>query len=551
MKRYLKIIFLLLLLPINLLAVELITGEIKFAGNKYLSDEDLFRVISIAKDQVFSMQLVNNSAKNISQLYRDKGYFHILVPQPKIITTSPQKIDILFNIEERERLEIGAIKIVGNNYLQTPKLPIFKGKYLQDIPGFLKQIVNTYNENGFLFAKAGLESIENLNSTTSVIIRIVEGKYCEFNKFRIKGNKTSQEESIIGISELDQVENLQTKHLLRAEQNLLEKPYIKSAHIIPLNHHELLIDIEEDRMTLFSGVVGFDDSAESKLTGYINMDFLNLFGTDRALSFNWYRLTANSETYNLKYHESGIYQIPINSDLMLYREQADSTYIRSGAEFEIYYLVGNNKLGLYFAKENIIPGFRQDVNKISKRDYTKIGFNWRYDSFDNKSNPSSGYKLDLKYYNIRQKSELDINRNALVSSLGYCANPFSRVVIFANADVRLIENRGLGNMDYWKLGGYKDLRGFMENSFYGYYVGNLNTELRYLISRTSRLFVFGDYGYAENNEYTKDKLWGLGMGIRLETKLGIVGIDYGFGYSDNQWHSPLNGIIHFGIETKL
>jgi hypothetical protein len=42
---------------------------------------------------------------------------------------------------------------------------------------------------------------------------------------------------------------------------------------------------------------------------------------------------------------------------------------------------------------------------------------------------------------------------------------------------------------------------------------------------------------------TKDTLPGYGVGIRFETPLGIMGVDYGFGRGD----SFSTGKIHFGI----
>jgi hemolysin activation/secretion protein len=101
------------------------------------------------------------------------------------------------------------------------------------------------------------------------------------------------------------------------------------------------------------------------------------------------------------------------------------------------------------------------------------------------------------------------------------------------------------------LGGKGSLRGFNEHRFSGYRIGWSNLELRLLLSRDSRVFLFSDYGYVKSTNYTFGILFGFGFGIRIETKLGMLGIDYGLGYLKGKLQNPLDGIIHFGIETKI
>ena len=60
------------------------------------------------------------------------------------------------------------------------------------------------------------------------------------------------------------------------------------------------------------------------------------------------------------------------------------------------------------------------------------------------------------------------------------------------------------------------------------------------------MFLFNDWGfyqYKERTGITKDTLYGYGIGIRFETPLGIMGVDYGFGRGD----TFSTGKIHFGI----
>ena len=64
------------------------------------------------------------------------------------------------------------------------------------------------------------------------------------------------------------------------------------------------------------------------------------------------------------------------------------------------------------------------------------------------------------------------------------------------------------------------------------------------------IILFTDHGFVENEFYRYGKLFGFGFGLRLETKLGLLGIDYGLSYH-KKFKNIMNGVVHFGIETKL
>jgi len=545
------VLFLLISLFGFLSATELQVGKIEFIGNRFITDSELLNVITIESGEQFDMSAVQNSAGKISQYYQKKGYYNVIILQPEIVTGKAPEINVKFHISEQGRLKVKNIIFEGNYYLESDDFPAKKNLYLNELPDYLVTLIEYYNYAGFLFATAEISEVRLMEDGVAATIKIDENNYCEFEKIRISGNKVSTSESIIRIADLRLDKNIQPQDLLAAEARLRAKEYIKDAVIIPLNSSEILIDITEDRMTLFSGIMGYDDSAEDKISGFFKLDFLNLIGSDRSLHFFWQKLAADSEEMFLKYHETGLYRFPIEADFLLYRQQQDSTFIRSKAETEIYYKYSSGKYGLYFGFESIVPSGREDEFQIHRRDYTKAGISIQYDSFDYFSNPTQGLLGKIKLYNIRQAEDDVINRLAVKSSFARVNKFYKYIVLYSKIQINLLENKSLASVDYWHLGGFQDLRGFMEDSFYGYYTGCANFELRYLISRSSRLFLFSDYGYVQNSIYTKDKLFSVGIGMRLQTNLGIFGVDYGIGYSEGNWRSPMNGIIHFGLEAKL
>ena len=201
--------------------------------------------------------------------------------------------------------------------------------------------------------------------------------------------------------------------------------------------------------------------------------------------------------------------------------------------------------------EDIFPGSRQP--KIAeKTSFKKAGIFWEKNITDYYLNPSSGSIFFLKYYYIFNRIENDnISKQAVELSFNHYFGISNNLVVAAGANANVIENKALTAYEVFELGGSQNLRGFNENQFKGYRVFWSNLELRYLLSRNSRAFLFSDYGYMHNDKNTFDKLFGFGFGLRVETRLGILRLDYGFSYFEDELRNPLDGIIHFGLETKL
>jgi len=105
--------------------------------------------------------------------------------------------------------------------------------------------------------------------------------------------------------------------------------------------------------------------------------------------------------------------------------------------------------------------------------------------------------------------------------------------------------------DQYRLGGARSLRGYREDQFRGSSIAWSNLEYRYLLGRRSRAFVFCDLGYitTSGDKKTQDFRIGYGFGVRLETGLGIMGIDYGLAYGEKQ--GLFGGMIHVGLLNEF
>jgi outer membrane protein insertion porin family len=160
---------------------------------------------------------------------------------------------------------------------------------------------------------------------------------------------------------------------------------------------------------------------------------------------------------------------------------------------------------------------------------------------------------------------LSIFNASQLQNLGYSENysiqryflEFDFYFSFLNRQTNLIKLYGgevrsdkLEDADYFRIGGSKFIRGYRNEQFLASRIASGNIEPRYSISRKGFIFTFFDAGYYFRpfdaiNNYPEQSgfLYGYGLGIRLESGLGIIGVSYALGKGDGF----LDGKINFGL----
>ena len=554
------IINLFLFLVISNLSAKIIIKDISLQGNNLIKNSQIKQVIQSNSGDELNLELLYEDCKRISDLYEEKGFYNVVINLPKVI---PQNNDayVTIQIEEKEEIYFNEIEVEGNSYISNEKLrngitELNSGFYLNETQKVLSQLIDFYANRGFLFASAKVKKISVKMDKYSLIIKIDEGKYCRFQNFRFKGNKITKGRSILKIARIKHIKKYNLKKLKMIEENLRKKEYILKAKTIPLDCENLLIRIEEGNMTKIAGVLGYDNKRKTnKFAGYFELGFANLFGTDRKFEFLWESLTEYNSLVRLYYFDSGLYDYPFSGDIQVERETQDSTYIRTSLTTNLYYNTLNYKVGIMFGFDDYFPGSRRPI-LVEKNLDRKVGTVALYDNVDYQINPKSGLHIRFLYYWLFDSfKKISKSKDVTELSITKYEQILDNFVLSLSLNGKNKENRDLESYHYFKLGGNKDLRGFNEDQFIGYRIGWSNLELRYLLTRESRFFIFTDYGYAEYMDSDKKKvindLFGFGVGLRIKTQIGILGIDYGFNYSDGELQNPLEGIIHFGLETNF
>jgi outer membrane protein insertion porin family len=98
-----------------------IIDKTAFDGNKKVKDDDLKSIIQSKNGSPLSRAIVHDDVERIIDVYRQHGYFEVYV-EPKTIAAKNDRVDLVFEIKEGEKLAVRQIAFAGNASYSASKL---------------------------------------------------------------------------------------------------------------------------------------------------------------------------------------------------------------------------------------------------------------------------------------------------------------------------------------------------------------------------------------------------------------------------------------------
>ncbi|HOG27164.1 MAG TPA: POTRA domain-containing protein [Candidatus Cloacimonas sp.] len=531
-------------------------GKVNFVGISGIEESELIKASGIKSGQEYNPELINNATAKLYKYFQDMGRYFIVISAPDLIPEEGETLSFLFHLQEKAPSDEMQIRFAGMQYFSEAKLYQFlllspeRNYHLNQLPGIMQQVLSLYNSRGYLFAKVQLDSLV-LEDKLTAYIGIEEGKPLRVNNYIFRGNKVTKDKTLLQLSGLDNLDIITLESITQAQENILRKSYIRQCFIEPINDNTLLINVEEGKMTYLEGVLGMNRiNNTTKLSGQIRLQFLNLWGTDRAINLFWKQIPSSISELSLTYHESGIPRIPIAADLELYRAQQDSTWIKTRGLIDIYYQMLKHSLGIELASEKLSPGSRFPAI-IAKENAQSIAAFWNYKNSQGGINPYKGLEFKALYRLTGSNLTKHLFGATEAGAKGYL--PVSNHFVgFLGVEIRNLENKKAELWQQYKMGGYGTLRGYYEDEFNSFRLGWINYELRYRLNPESRIYLFFDQGFIgkENNKLKTD-IFGSGFGIKINTRLGLLGLEYALGYRDKHLSDLGSGMIHLGLDLAI
>ena len=442
--------------------------------------------------------------------------------------------------------------------------------------------MDNLENKGYPFAKITVNSVITYYSHDSTELfaeinaSINPEKKAVINKIEITGNTDTSPDVIL--REI----NIKTGDIYYPEKNdLITSKLNKLRFFEPVPPPEFYftesdegvfkISVKETTTNNFDGIIGYVPPAANEndgyITGLVNIDMRNLFGTGRNFSFKWQQLSRNSQELDLRYMEPWVFGLPLNLSPRLFQKKQDTLYVDRILELTGEYYAGENfSVALTLASQSVIPTlYEKPVFTVFNSTITTGGIGLRYDTRDDPISPTNGINF-FSYFSISNKKingpaefikpeqTLQVNLRRLIFDLALYYQVFNRNILAFGVHAREIQGDLIEDSDLYKLGGNASLRGYREEQFRGNRTAWSNLEYRYRLSQRSFVFAFFDSGYyllSGNSETGAEEIsafkTGYGFGISFETGIGLLSVSYALASGE----SFRDGKIHFGIVNQF
>jgi len=560
-----------------------VIGAKEFSSSKYINWSKVNIGIS------FKAELVDTIKYNIKRNLNDLGYFNseLKISVDSLLQDSTYSINLSYNINEGSPSYVNNISISGINKIDSANIykqfsflegEIYSSNRLEEA---ISNSLDYLENNGFPFAVIKINSVvfenDTLNDESNVNINLMfeKGLLGKIDNIEILGNTKTKDYVITRELRIDSSEVYSQNRIDEIPPKLNRLRFFQPVKrpLFYLNNKDegiLQITVEEKETNNFDGVVGYvpgNDNEKGYFTGFVNISLRNLFGTGRGAAFRWEQLSRETQELEIKYLEPWLFSYPFNINLGLFQRKQDTTYVQRHINAQLDYLATEEiSAGFIFETQATIPT-DNGTNQFTVFNSSTIttGVNFQIDSRDDFYAPTSGvyflnsYKYSRKKINgperfITSQTETNITLQKIEVDFNTFFEIFNRNIIAIGVHGRELQGSFFEISDLYFLGGTNSLRGYRERQFQGNRLLWSNLEYRYLITRRSFAFVFFDSGYflrsedqSRNIQKISDVKLGYGIGINLETGLGVLGVSFALAQGD----SFSEGKIHFGLLNEF
>jgi outer membrane protein insertion porin family len=520
-----------------------IITAIKIVGNKEIKDEEILDKINTKVGDEISNQKLQEDMKSVFDL----GYFFDIQVSFK---NHEDGVMLIFEVIENPKLS--QINISGNHEVSTEELRgiigIRTGQLLNlnELEKAKQEIEKYYREKGYILAKVVDLTIKEKDQ---LHITINEGR---LNNIIINTDGKTKDYVIrreLSIEE-GQVFNIdQVWKDLRKIYNLGFFEEVKPDYKAVDGDRQavdLVINLKEGKTGTFS--IGGGYSSASGLTGLIDLEQDNLFGRGQSVKLNW-EFGGKKNTYEVGFYQPWVFGTKNSLNFNLYntvredkndndvKEKGGSiTLGRPIAEDTKAYLKYNYQDSEYKEK---IEGADTNTQKYKDVDENtrSLTFKAIRDTRDNFLAPKNGDRQEVsieraggilggdadftKYYtDIRKYIPSGEDNNwAFRLKLGGSNGDLPETRDFYLRETLLDGVRGY-DYDY-----YKDQEGFEGDSLF---LTNLEYRIGIVESITGVIFADAGRTFEDNQFSLNDIKYSTGLGIRFNTPIGQLGLDYGY-----------------------
>jgi hypothetical protein len=440
-----------------------------------------------------------------------------------------------------------------------------------DIESFLNNVLQKLEQNGFAFAKLKLTNIAIKKNSLHAELELEFGKQRKLNSIVVQFSESKKKNSFPEghLKQINKKYKNKTfnQEIIRKIQDNFEKiefvKQIKNPEILfTKDTTKVYVYLEKRNSNSFDGFIGFANNKSDKLifNGYLDLSLENTIKAGEQFSLYWKSDGNNQKTFNASFDLPYIFKTPIGLKAQISIFKQDSIFQNTKTAIDLGYLI-DYKTRLYLGYQSTESNDIQNTNNKIISDYTNsfVSVNFEYSIQDYKN--SNFPKKTTIFINIGlgNRKSTNVTETAGTSRQTYInINAMHNFYLNAKNCVNInYQNYFLKSNNYittemYRFGGTKSIRGFAESSLQANFMMAINTEYRYIISTDFYLHSILDYGYYEDKSSgIKKKPLGIGAGMGIRTKNGILKVSFSNGIIKDQKNKFTNTIISLNYNIEF
>ncbi len=424
----------------------------------------------------------------------------------------------------------------------------------------LQELNSNLAEKGKPFNSLQLENLQSKDSLLTANLTINQTKLRQIDNIIVKGYKKFPKSFLrhylrIRKKEVFSKEKLSNK--LKKLKNLRFATSYKEPEVLfTKDSTNIYLYLEKKESNLFDGFLGFATNPKTnnlELNGYVNLSLVNNLNFGESFSLEYKNDAQERQHFYTNLKLPFIFNSPfgLRFNLELYKQ--DSTYTTNAQKAAVDYQINPATLAYAGYKAEKSNNLSSNSNLISAtQDYNAsfltLGAEYQELNLDNQLMPIQT-NLNLQV-DVGQRETQGKNTNQVIAFFhgAHIFNLNKRNSIFVGNQTGYLGSDNYLENELFRFGGIKSVRGFEENSLCASFYTSFQTEYRYLLSPNLYAHSILDFAQTENGiTNTKNTLYGIGIGLGLQTKAGLLRLNFANGKTESQNFEFRNSKIHLSL----
>jgi len=432
-----------------------------------------------------------------------------------------------------------------------------------EIARTLKQTLTTLENNGYPFAKVGLNTVEVDGNSISTELFIEKNAEVNWVKVHIIGERTGVSEKFmsnylhVGIGDPFSQEDVNLIPIRLKQITYLNQKKPAELLFTP-EGAELYLYLETKPVSLFNGTVGLQQNPVTKtyqLTGDLRLKLQNVLRKGELFDLNWRSIQPGSPQLKMLLSYPYLFNTPFGVEGSFQLFKRDSTFLELNSSIGVNYFLsaGNTLKAFYKNYSSSLLGSTTSSGAFGSVKSNQYGLSLTHQTIDYLPNPTRGFLWNIEGSAGQRNVKKD---STTTKSLVFSARlrletyiPFGKRHVVKLASVsETYSSEAIQQNELMRFGGNLSQRGFLEDELLSTTRTTATVEYRFLLDRNSFLFAFFDQSWYERNvhDYLQDNPLGFGAGLSFGTNIGIFSLTYALGQQQGNPILLRDSKIHFG-----